>query len=156
MTLGGALSALILYYFLYEYLHYCMHIPKGRWLEKTFWFKWLDSHHHMHHKRHFNNLNVVLPVADMLFGTLIPGKEHLATPNREAGARQQYAELQGWGLGLRPAQPPAHYQGARGAGSKAELTAIETIGHVGLPKFDSLDGASESRARWQPAGRQCA
>jgi hypothetical protein len=24
----GALSALILYYFLYEYLHYCMHIPK--------------------------------------------------------------------------------------------------------------------------------
>jgi hypothetical protein len=86
--LKGALSALILYYLLYEYLHYCMHIPKGRRLERTFWFRWLDSHHHMHHKRHFNNLNVVLPLADILFGTLIPAKQHLATPNREAGAEQ--------------------------------------------------------------------
>src|SRR5207249_8252950 len=57
--LFGALSAIVAYYSLYEYLHYCMHIPKRRWLEKTVWFRWLDSHHHMHHKRHFNNLNVV-------------------------------------------------------------------------------------------------
>jgi sterol desaturase/sphingolipid hydroxylase (fatty acid hydroxylase superfamily) len=65
-----------------------MHIPKGRRLERTFWFRWLDSHHHMHHKRHFNNLNVVLPLADILFGTLIPARQHLATPDREAGAEQ--------------------------------------------------------------------
>jgi hypothetical protein len=84
----GALSALILYYFLYEYLHYCMHIPKRRWLETTAWFRWLDSHHHMHHKRHFNNLNVVLPLADIVFGTLIPAKDHLALPDRENGAAQ--------------------------------------------------------------------
>ena len=69
--LAGAVSALILYYFLYEYLHYCMHIPKRRWLETTAWFRWLDSNHHMHHKRHFNNLNVVLLPADIVFGTLI-------------------------------------------------------------------------------------
>ncbi len=85
---GGALLALILYYFLYEYLHYCMHIPKRRWLETTAWFRWLDSHHHMHHKRHFNNLNVVLPLADILFGTLIPAEEHMAVPDREDGASQ--------------------------------------------------------------------
>jgi hypothetical protein len=30
----------------------------------------------------------VLPIADIFFGTLIPAKEHLATPNREAGAQQ--------------------------------------------------------------------
>jgi hypothetical protein len=83
---GGALLALILYYFLYEYLHYCMHIPKRRWLETTAWFRWLDSHHHMHHKRHFNNLNVVLPLADIVFGTLIPAEEHLTVPDREGGA----------------------------------------------------------------------
>ncbi len=85
---AGGFSALVLYYFLYEYLHYCMHIPKGRRLESTAWFRWLDSHHHMHHKRHFNNLNVVLPVADLLFGTLIPTEEHMALPDREEGARQ--------------------------------------------------------------------
>jgi hypothetical protein len=82
----GSLTAIAVYYSLYEYLHYCMHIPRGRWLEKTLWFRWLDSHHHMHHKRHFNNLNVVLPVADILFGTLIPAREHIPVPDREEGA----------------------------------------------------------------------
>jgi sterol desaturase/sphingolipid hydroxylase (fatty acid hydroxylase superfamily) len=91
--LVGALSALILYYFLYEYLHYCMHIPKRRWLETTAWFRWLDSHHHMHHKRHFNNLNVVLPLADIVFGTLIPAKDHLTLPDREDGATQVHLLL---------------------------------------------------------------
>jgi hypothetical protein len=85
---GGALAALALYYFLYEYLHYCMHIPKRRRLETTAWFRWLDSHHHMHHKRHFNNLNVVLPVADFVFGTLLPAREHVTTPDRSHGANQ--------------------------------------------------------------------
>jgi hypothetical protein len=82
----GAFAALVLYYLLYEYLHYCMHIPKGRRLEQTVWFQWLDSHHHMHHKRHFNNLNVVLPLADILFGIFIPVKERVIAPNRKQGA----------------------------------------------------------------------
>lgn len=84
----GAFGALVLYYFLYEYLHYCMHIPKGRWLENTAAFRWLDSHHHMHHKRHFSNLNVVLPLADFIFGTLLSAKEHIAPPDRVEGARR--------------------------------------------------------------------
>lgn len=82
----GALSAMGAYYFLYEYLHYCMHVPRGRRLERTAWFRWLDSHHHMHHKRHFSNLNVVLPLADLILGTLIPSKEHLSVPDRQQGA----------------------------------------------------------------------
>jgi hypothetical protein len=86
--LWGALAAMGFYYFLYEYLHYCMHIPKGRWLENTLWFHWLDSHHHMHHMRPFNNLNVVLPLADVLFGTLIPAGQRAAVPDRATGAAQ--------------------------------------------------------------------
>lgn len=86
--LFGALAAMGLYYFLYEYLHYCMHIPKARWLEKTSWFRWLDSHHHMHHMRPFNNLNVVLPLADILFGTLIPARQRVTVPDRDTGAAQ--------------------------------------------------------------------
>jgi hypothetical protein len=84
--LFGALAAIGLYYFLYEYLHYCMHVPTGRRLERTAWFRWLDSHHHMHHKRHFSNLNVVLPLADLVLGTLIPANEHITVPDREEGA----------------------------------------------------------------------
>lgn len=84
----GALAALGLYYFLYEYLHYCMHVPTGRRLERTAWFLWLDSHHHMHHRRHFSNLNVVFPLADFLFGSLISARERVEAPDREAGALQ--------------------------------------------------------------------
>ena len=78
----GGMTALGLYYFLYEYLHFCMHVPKERWIEKTAWFSWLDSHHHMHHKRHYNNLNVVLPLADLVFGTLVPARDRIAVPER--------------------------------------------------------------------------
>jgi hypothetical protein len=78
----GGMGALGFYYFLYEYLHFCMHVPKNRWLEKTVWFRWLDSHHHMHHKRHFNNLNVVLPLADLVFGTFLPARERIPVPER--------------------------------------------------------------------------
>jgi len=78
----GGMAALGLYYFLYEYLHFCMHVPKERWIEKTAWFSWLDSHHHMHHKRHYNNLNVVLPLADLVFGTLVPARDRIAVPER--------------------------------------------------------------------------
>lgn len=86
----GGMVALGFYYFLYEYLHFCMHVPKGRWLERTVWFCWLDSHHHMHHKRHFNNLNVVLPLADLVFGTLVPAWERIPVPVRQ---RRPVAEV---------------------------------------------------------------
>ncbi|HEX9445166.1 MAG TPA: fatty acid hydroxylase [Candidatus Binatia bacterium] len=82
----GGMAALGLYYFLYEYLHFCMHVPKGRWLERTAWFAWLDAHHHQHHQRHFNNLNVVLPLADLVFGTLIRARKRIPAQTRLAKA----------------------------------------------------------------------
>lgn len=78
----GGMAALGCYYFFYEYFHFCMHVPKARWFEKTAWFAWPDAHHHMHHKRHFNNLNVVLPLADLVFGTLVPARERIPAQKR--------------------------------------------------------------------------
>ena len=82
------MSALILYYFLYEYLPLLHAYSQTTLARNDRLFRWFDSHHHMHHKRHFNNLNVVLPLADIVFGTLIPAKDHMALPDREDGAHQ--------------------------------------------------------------------
>ena len=65
----GILSAFTLYQVSYEYLHYCMHVPRGRWFERTSAFKWIDAHHLQHHRKHNTNLNIVLPIADFLLGT---------------------------------------------------------------------------------------
>ncbi|MSQ32709.1 MAG: hypothetical protein EXR59_05730 [Dehalococcoidia bacterium] len=65
----GALSAALLYQTAYEYLHYCMHIAQGRWIERQFFFRWLNDRYLQHHRKHFTNLNVVLPIADYVFRT---------------------------------------------------------------------------------------
>lgn len=58
------------YYCTYEYFHWCMHDPKGRWFENKKWFLNLDRRHNLHHKDFKVNFNVVWPFADWLFGTL--------------------------------------------------------------------------------------
>ena len=58
-----------LYYWLYEYGHWCMHVPKDRWIERTSVFRWMDAHHRGHHRLHTKNLNVVFPLADYVFRT---------------------------------------------------------------------------------------
>jgi hypothetical protein len=59
------------YYGTYEYLHYCMHLPKERQLELFWVFRKLNGHHLLHHRFMGKNFNVVLPLADWLFGTLL-------------------------------------------------------------------------------------
>jgi hypothetical protein len=66
----GGLAAIGVYYTLYESSHYVMHVPRGRWIERTRAFKFLNDHHRRHHVDPNTNLNVVLPVADKLLGTL--------------------------------------------------------------------------------------
>lgn len=61
----------LLYYLTYEYFHWCMHDPMGRWFENKSWFKWIDKYHRIHHARFNKNLNVVLPFADWLFRSLV-------------------------------------------------------------------------------------
>lgn len=67
----GLLGAMILYYATYEYLHWCMHIPRNRKLERSGLFFRLNGHHLLHHRYMHKNFNVVLPLFDVLFGTLL-------------------------------------------------------------------------------------
>lgn len=67
----GAMVALVLYYAAYEYLHWCMHIPRKRNIERAGFFFRLNGHHLLHHRYMGKNLNVVLPLWDLVFGTLL-------------------------------------------------------------------------------------
>jgi hypothetical protein len=67
-------TALILiasYYGTYEYIHWCMHLPKHRRVEFSKLFRWLNGHHVLHHRYPKKNFNVVCPFADLVFGTLL-------------------------------------------------------------------------------------
>jgi hypothetical protein len=77
-TLGGLL-AFALYYGTYEYLHWCMHLPKARRVEKPRLFQRMNGHHLLHHRYMHKNFNVVLPLADLCLGTLmLRAKTHFA------------------------------------------------------------------------------
>jgi hypothetical protein len=66
---AGTFASFVTYYGLYEYLHFCMHVPKGRWLERTGLFRSIQAHHRYHHVYYQRNLNVVFPIADFILGT---------------------------------------------------------------------------------------
>jgi hypothetical protein len=68
-VLWPGLAALGVYYLLYEYLHWCMHNPTSRRIERTSIFRYLDAHHRLHHAHWRINFNVVLPLADLVFRT---------------------------------------------------------------------------------------
>ena len=59
------------YYGVYETLHWCMHLPKRRKVEYSTWYRKLNGHHILHHRYTNRNYNVVLPFADLIFGTLL-------------------------------------------------------------------------------------
>lgn len=70
--LWSGMSTLAVYYSIYEYLHWCMHDPTGRWIERTCFFHWLDANHRLHHRLWRTNFNIFLPIGDLIFGTLRP------------------------------------------------------------------------------------
>jgi hypothetical protein len=65
----GALVALAVTSFLLAHVHGAIHTPRGRWIERQVWFKWLDRHHYIHHVDVRANINFLLPLCDLLFGT---------------------------------------------------------------------------------------
>jgi hypothetical protein len=69
--LCGAAVACTLYFTAYEYMHWCMHLPGKRPVERSGIFFRLNGHHLLHHRYMQKNFNVVLPLADMLLGTLM-------------------------------------------------------------------------------------
>lgn len=60
-----------LYYATYEYIHWCMHLPRKRNIERAGIFFRLNGHHLLHHRYMNRNFNVVLPLADLCLGTLL-------------------------------------------------------------------------------------
>ena len=70
-TFWGATLACIAYFSGYEYTHYLMHVPKGHYVERYRWFKFIKEHHRLHHKYMLRNMNVFIPLADVTFGTLV-------------------------------------------------------------------------------------
>ena len=70
-VMWGALIAGCAYYTAYEALHWCMHLPRNRRVERTGIFFRLNGHHLLHHRYMRKNYNVVLPLADLCLGTLL-------------------------------------------------------------------------------------
>ena len=76
----GAAFGLVFYFACYEYLHYLMHLPKGHWVEGRRWFRFLWTHHRLHHRFMSRNFNVVLPLADFCLGTLTTTEDWRSEP----------------------------------------------------------------------------
>ena len=56
--------------FLFIHAHDAMHYPGLSPIERFSFFKWLDHHHYIHHIDTGANTNFLLPLGDLLFGTL--------------------------------------------------------------------------------------
>ena len=70
-ALAGAAVASTLYYSAYECMHWCMHLPKRRHVERSGIFFRLNGHHLLHHRYMHKNFNVVMRLADLCLGTLL-------------------------------------------------------------------------------------
>src|SRR6185437_13073858 len=68
---AGAFVGCAVYCGAYEYMHWCMHLPKKRNIERSGIYFRLNGHHLLHHRYMHKNFNVVLPLADLLLGTLL-------------------------------------------------------------------------------------
>jgi hypothetical protein len=64
-------SVLALYYAGYEGLHYLMHKPTFPFVERSRFFQFIKRHHRIHHVYMNRNLNVLLPLADLMLGTFV-------------------------------------------------------------------------------------
>lgn len=76
-TACGAAAACALYFAGYEYTHYLMHVPRGHFVERFRWFRFLREHHRVHHERMRCNFNVFIPLADACLGTLVRGEDRV-------------------------------------------------------------------------------
>jgi hypothetical protein len=101
--LCGSIPACIAYYGVYEYIHWCMHLPRKRYVERSGFFFRLNGHHLLHHRYMHKNFNVVFPLADLCLRTLLlrskiqfPQAEGPAIPNvqpRVKARTEQWAEI---------------------------------------------------------------
>jgi hypothetical protein len=100
--LVGAAVATTLYYLGYEGLHYLMHNPRYPFIERSWFFRFINKHHRIHHVRMDRNLNVLIPIADFLMGTLVTDAVVPATT--PPTAREKAREHSNFGKKLREAE----------------------------------------------------
>lgn len=79
----GVAAGTAAYVLSYEVLHWSIHCPDEFPFRNSRWFRFLIEHHRRHHNRSDINYNVVLPLADWMFGTLSyrevqPEPEHVS------------------------------------------------------------------------------
>jgi hypothetical protein len=93
-TLWGAVAGMMLYFGGYEYTHYLMHAPRGHFVERFRWFRFLREHHRLHHRYMLRNLNVFIPLADLCLGTLVTssGRHSKPAKRQRLQARRKQAE----------------------------------------------------------------
>jgi hypothetical protein len=66
---AAAAGTLAVISWLLAHVHGAIHTPKQRWIERQAWFQWLDHHHYIHHVDPTANINFLLPLCDVLYGT---------------------------------------------------------------------------------------
>ena len=64
-------ATITLYYLGYEGFHHLMHKPAIEGIERARYFRFIKRHHRIHHVLMDRNLNVLLPLADLILGTLV-------------------------------------------------------------------------------------
>ena len=70
----------VAYYLAYELVHFCDHLPEGHALPRVPGLRYMRAHHRAHHEptsMHKMNFSIVFPLADWMFGTLLPRSELL-------------------------------------------------------------------------------
>lgn len=55
---------------MFVHVHNVTHHPGNRLIERFGWFRFLKHHHYIHHIDNGSNVNFLLPLCDVLFGTL--------------------------------------------------------------------------------------
>jgi hypothetical protein len=55
---------------MFVHVHNVTHHPGKRFIERLGWFHFLKHHHYIHHIDNGSNVNFLLPLCDLLFGTL--------------------------------------------------------------------------------------
>jgi sterol desaturase/sphingolipid hydroxylase (fatty acid hydroxylase superfamily) len=64
-AMGGAA-----YILAYELLHFYIHAPKNHRFQRTRLFRFYCEYHRLHHHKARRNYNIVMPLADLVLGTL--------------------------------------------------------------------------------------
>jgi len=93
-------GTILVYYIVYESLHYQMHKPTVPFIERSRFFQFIKNHHRLHHVYMGKNFNVVLPLADLVLGTLVLRDPQPARVT-EPAARQIARRHSAWGKRLR-------------------------------------------------------